>query len=210
VSGDGGIECEDWQRQEELTFPLTFAQFYAALASLRNGGVLILKTFSLMLPATQQILVEAQQWFGHVCVSKPTASKAANSELYIIAREFRFLSHARLNELKEMIGRSAHEMTMWSIPSSIDEATWAMHLATQLEPMFDNTVQRQVRRIYEFAGHESCIENNSKGGGGSEPPEENANNGDKSQCPTLSFGQARIYWNELHNGLPRWTPSGRS
>jgi 23S rRNA U2552 (ribose-2'-O)-methylase RlmE/FtsJ len=90
VVADGGFAIipEKLNHQETLCHRLIAVEVYTALAALQDGGVFILKMFDLMTLPSQQVLWLLAVVFDEVKLCKPVASKAANAEMYVVARGF--------------------------------------------------------------------------------------------------------------------------
>ena len=86
VTGDGAVEM-DHDRLEEEHWPLLVAQTEWALRFLRDGGCLVLKFFEGATPRTQAWLAWVSTCFTSVSVIRPRASRATNSERYLVARD---------------------------------------------------------------------------------------------------------------------------
>ena len=119
VTGDGGIDCEDCpEAQEERCFPLIYASYVTGLRCLHDGGTLVLKMFSKFHPATRQLLHHAATAFkvkSHIM--KPSSSKTANSEDYLVCTGFRrndFFTDTMKDRMMSWIGVVADKMVSWS------------------------------------------------------------------------------------------------
>ena len=89
VTADGGVNCASNPSEQELqTLPLLFAETLAALQVLKPRGTFVLKAFSLLECQSICLLYLLYASFEELRVCKPLASKAGNSELYIICRGY--------------------------------------------------------------------------------------------------------------------------
>jgi 23S rRNA (uridine2552-2'-O)-methyltransferase len=88
ATADGAVEM-DHARLEAEHLPLLRAQVAVACRLLAPGGTLVLKAFELLEHGTAVEVARLTHAFEAVSVIKPTASRATNSERYVVARGFR-------------------------------------------------------------------------------------------------------------------------
>lgn len=89
VTADGGINCAHNPADQELfTLPLLLAEVVTGLQAVKENGTFVIKAFSLFECQSVYILFLLYIAFTQVTVSKPVASKAGNSEVYIVCTGF--------------------------------------------------------------------------------------------------------------------------
>ena len=95
VTADGGFDfTQDFASQETTSLPLAYAQIAFALAVQRVGGTFVLKLFDTSTAASLDLLFILWSAYSSLDICKPTTSRPANSERYIVCRGFRAaLSH---------------------------------------------------------------------------------------------------------------------
>ncbi|RUP49154.1 FtsJ-like methyltransferase-domain-containing protein [Jimgerdemannia flammicorona] len=104
VTGDGSVDCSsDPNEQESLVSELHYAEAVCALGALRDGGSLVLKMFNLFECETICLLYMLGTYFDGLHVSKPSTSKSANAETYVIGTGFRGISDVALEQLMEFV-----------------------------------------------------------------------------------------------------------
>ncbi|RUS31875.1 FtsJ-like methyltransferase-domain-containing protein [Jimgerdemannia flammicorona] len=104
VTGDGSVDCSsDPNEQESLVSELHYAEAVCALGALRNGGSMVLKMFNLFECETICLLYMLGTYFDGLHVSKPSTSKSANAETYVIGTGFRGISDIALEQLMEFV-----------------------------------------------------------------------------------------------------------
>ena len=89
ITADGGFDFSiDFNKQELVASKLLFAQVSFALAMQKHGGTFILKVFDIFTKATVDILYLLSTLYEEVYVMKPNTSRIANSEKYIVCKQF--------------------------------------------------------------------------------------------------------------------------
>ena len=90
ITGDGGFDFSlDFNKQEEHSINLIFAQICFALAMQKENGSFILKVFDIFTCASIDLLYLLSLCYEKVYVMKPNTSRLANSEKYIICKYFK-------------------------------------------------------------------------------------------------------------------------
>ena len=90
ITGDGGFDFSvDFNKQEICSINLIFAQICFALAMQKKNGTFILKMFDLFTYASLDLLYILSLCYEKVYILKPNTSRFANSEKYIICKNFK-------------------------------------------------------------------------------------------------------------------------
>ena len=90
VTGDGGFDFSiDFNHQELLASKLLFAQICFALEIQKEGCHFILKVFDLFTRSSLECLYILSSMYEEVHIIKPSTSRLANSEKYIVCKIFR-------------------------------------------------------------------------------------------------------------------------
>tara|TARA_B100000963_G_scaffold361442_1_gene396891 strand:+ start:993 stop:2213 length:1221 start_codon:yes stop_codon:yes gene_type:complete len=90
ITGDGGVDySEDFNNQEQLTINLISSQVIYAIIMQKLKGNFILKIFDCFHENTINIIYLLGIFYEKVSISKPDTSRSANSEKYIICKNFR-------------------------------------------------------------------------------------------------------------------------
>ena len=91
ITADGGFDFSiDFNSQEINITQLLYAQICYAVCLQKNGGNFILKIFDSFMKHTIDLLYLLSSMYGEVYISKPQTSRYANSERYIICKNFLF------------------------------------------------------------------------------------------------------------------------
>ena len=89
ITGDGGFDFSvDFNNQELQIADLLMAQVFYALVMQKKGGCFVLKIFDSFMEHTLDLLCILSSFYEMVYVIKPYTSRYANSEKYIICKNF--------------------------------------------------------------------------------------------------------------------------
>jgi hypothetical protein len=90
-----------YSEEENINLPVVTGHTLASLINLEKGGITVLKQFSLFECGTISLLYLLSYCFNHVYITKPSSSKQANSEVYIVCVDFlNNLNSEQMNQLK--------------------------------------------------------------------------------------------------------------
>jgi 23S rRNA U2552 (ribose-2'-O)-methylase RlmE/FtsJ len=89
ITADGGIDVSnDFNKQEELVSKLIISQVIYAISMQKKGGHFVLKIFDIFSKLTIDILYILTRVYSEVYITKPFTSRLANSEKYIVCKNF--------------------------------------------------------------------------------------------------------------------------
>ena len=90
ITADGGFDFSiDFNKQETLATNLLFAQVSFAIAMQKTGGHFVLKIFDMFTKTTNDIIYLLSTLYKQVFIVKPSTSRLANSEKYIVCKYFK-------------------------------------------------------------------------------------------------------------------------
>ena len=90
VTADGGFDYSiDFNKQEQLSLKLIYAEIVAALLTNAKGGSFVLKIFDIYTVLTAKLIYLLCHYYDRVTITKPVTSRPANSEKYVVAQGFR-------------------------------------------------------------------------------------------------------------------------
>jgi 23S rRNA U2552 (ribose-2'-O)-methylase RlmE/FtsJ len=93
ITGDGGFDFSmDFNNQEIHISKLLFGQIAYAVTMQKKGGSFILKIFDSFMQHTIDLLYILSSFYEKVYIMKPNTSRYANSERYIVCKDFIFSS----------------------------------------------------------------------------------------------------------------------
>ena len=93
ITADGGFDfSSDFNNQENDIVKLLFAQACYAICLQKKGGHFVLKIFDCFMEHTIDILYILSAFYKNVYITKPNTSRYANSEKYIVCKNFLFAS----------------------------------------------------------------------------------------------------------------------
>jgi 23S rRNA U2552 (ribose-2'-O)-methylase RlmE/FtsJ len=91
ITADGGFDfSSDFNRQEISVTKLLFAQIAFALCMQKKNGHFILKIFDVFMEHTVDLLYLLSSFYEKVYITKPQTSRYANSEKYVVCKNFIF------------------------------------------------------------------------------------------------------------------------
>lgn len=91
ITADGGFDFyNDYNNQEIVVTQLLFAQISYAICMQKYGGHFILKVFDVFMEHTIDLLCILSSFYKEVYITKPHTSRYANSEKYIVCKNFLF------------------------------------------------------------------------------------------------------------------------
>ena len=89
ITADGGIDVSnDFNKQEKLVSKLLVAEIIYAVTMQKKGGHFILKIFDIFSKLTVDMLYLLSCLYSEVYITKPHTSRLANSEKYIVCKNF--------------------------------------------------------------------------------------------------------------------------
>ena len=89
ITGDGGFDFSiSFNDQEVLATRLIFAQIIFGLVMQKKGGSLVIKFFDIYTKPTIELLMILSNYYSSCFIYKPYTSRVANSEKYIICKNF--------------------------------------------------------------------------------------------------------------------------
>lgn len=89
ITADGGFDfSDDYANQELNMIPLLYGQIIYALCMQKQGGSFVLKVFDVFMQQTIDMMALLSSMYQHVYITKPNTSRYANSEKYIVCKDF--------------------------------------------------------------------------------------------------------------------------
>ena len=101
-TSDLGFETgsnNDYTRQELDHVHPNFGQVLAGLLTLKKGGHLVIKQYTLFQPLNITLYVVLLQLFTEVHICKPMTSRPTNSETYVVCKDYRINNTGNLQSL---------------------------------------------------------------------------------------------------------------
>ena len=104
ITADGGFDYSiDYNKQEQLSYRLFLCELTIAVSLQKPGGLYVFKIFDISTDFTIQIIYILYKSYNSVTIVKPFSSRSANSEKYVVCRDFVGISNANLNTLYNII-----------------------------------------------------------------------------------------------------------
>jgi 23S rRNA U2552 (ribose-2'-O)-methylase RlmE/FtsJ len=89
ITGDGGFDFSiDFNNQENTSLKLIFTQICYAIGLQKKHGSFVLKVFDIFTKPTVELMFLLSTMYEKVYITKPYTSRPANSEKYIVCKNF--------------------------------------------------------------------------------------------------------------------------
>ena len=178
ITADGGFDFSiDFNQQEIMATNLLLAQTSFAIAMQKINGHFILKIFDIFTKTTCDILYLLSCLYKKVYIVKPSTSRLANSEKYIVCKYFKGCSSKLINNIIS----EYHKLTKYSFLSSILNYNLDYYFINKIEEFNAIFGQQQIENINSTLS----LINNSKN--------------DKLENLKKNNIQKCIQWCEKHN-----------
>jgi len=103
VTADGGFDySNNFNGQEIDSYKIIFAEIFLALLILENGGNFVCKIFDIYSLFSLKLIYILTTCFSEIYIYKPLTSRPANSEKYIICKNFSGLDMNAKNKIIEL------------------------------------------------------------------------------------------------------------
>jgi len=98
ITADGGFDFSgDYNNQEKAAFRLVITQVAYAVTMQKHNGHFILKIFDIFEKSTRELIYLLSCLYEYVYISKPFTSRYANSEKYIVCKNFKYTNTDELS-----------------------------------------------------------------------------------------------------------------
>lgn len=125
VTCDGGFDySKDFNNQERNSWRIIFSEIVTGLLVQKKKGCLVCKMFDLFTHFSSQIIYILTALYEEVYIFKPSTSRPANSEKYIIAKGFKGVSTSSISSMLGVVER-------WDEITSINKNTKWLHIIIQ-------------------------------------------------------------------------------
>jgi 23S rRNA U2552 (ribose-2'-O)-methylase RlmE/FtsJ len=148
ITADGGFDFSlDFNQQEIIISRLLYAQMTFAILLQRQGGCFILKIFDAFMQHSVDILFILSSFYEKTYIIKPQTSRYANSEKYVVCKNFLFNSvdshypilHRTFEKMMASPEKYVHRFMTIPIP---------LHFVTRLEEYNAIFGQQQIENIH--------------------------------------------------------------
>tara|TARA_B110001450_G_scaffold110795_6_gene104618 strand:+ start:9991 stop:11388 length:1398 start_codon:yes stop_codon:yes gene_type:complete len=100
ITADGGFDFSiDFNKQEDLSLKLIISQIFFALIMQNTGGHFIIKFFDIFKFKTVELIFLLANLYENIYIYKPNTSRIANSEKYIICKNYKYVSKDFLTKI---------------------------------------------------------------------------------------------------------------
>ena len=103
ITADGGFDYSiDFNKQEELSYKIIFSEIFITLSIQKNGGNFVLKIFDIFTIFSLKCIYLLYNLYEEVYLYKPLTSRIANSEKYLICKNFKGIDNDLLENIKDI------------------------------------------------------------------------------------------------------------
>ena len=151
ITGDGGFDFSiDFNKQEESSLNLIFAEICFAMVMQKKGGSFVLKVFDTFSYCSVELLYLLTYLYEEVNITKPLPSRPANSEKYIVCTNFRMVPNLNIL-IKNVIDNysliKTHQL------SSILNVSISNHFLDKIKEINSIFGQTQIENILSILTH---------------------------------------------------------
>lgn len=144
ITADGGFDFSiDFNKQEILATNLLFAQVSFAIAMQKTNGHFVLKIFDIFTKTTSDIIYLLSTMYKHVFIVKPSTSRMANSEKYIVCKYFKGTNPTLINKIISQF----HKLKEHEYIASILDDNLDLYYLNKLEEYNAIFGQQQIENI---------------------------------------------------------------
>ncbi len=152
----------DYNNQELIQAPANIGQILTGLLTLKKGGSLVTKQYSIFEAITLSIMYATASFFDEFYICKPYSSREANSETYLVGKGFKGNVSLDHPYIQAMFARITKEVDI-NVPlfDAKDYPTDYIKFVTNCaEDIFINQINKlesDIERVYK------CLKSNHKG-----------------------------------------------
>lgn len=152
ITADGGFDFSaDFNQQETNIASLLFAQMCYAICLQKQGGHFVLKLFDTFMEHTLDILYILSSVYKKVYITKPQTSRYANSEKYLVCKNFIFPNDVHMfpyikAAFQKMIDKSYQKLHISRFLGNLNISTFFLYRIEEYNAIFG---QQQIENIYQ-------------------------------------------------------------
>ena len=100
VTADGGFDFSfNFNNQEQMSYRIIFCEIVMALSIQQKGGNFVCKFFDMYTKITMSFIYLLLSFYDELYITKPSTSRPANSEKYIVCKGFKGIDENYLQKL---------------------------------------------------------------------------------------------------------------
>lgn len=104
ITADGGFDFSyNFNKQEQMSYRIIFCEIVTALTCQKKGGSFICKFFDIYTNITQSLIYLLVSFYEEVYITKPYTSRPANSEKYMVCKNFKGIDNIYLQKLHILV-----------------------------------------------------------------------------------------------------------
>lgn len=103
ITADGGFDYSiDFNKQEEMSYKIIFSEIFITLSIQKIGGNFVLKIFDMFTIFTLKCIYLLYNLYDEIYLYKPLTSRIANSEKYLICKNYKGIDNDLLENIKNI------------------------------------------------------------------------------------------------------------
>lgn len=187
VTADGGFDYSiDFNHQEQLSYRMILTEIVIALSIQKVSGSFVCKFFDTYTLFSIKLLWLLNCTYEEVIITKPYTSRPANSERYIVARQFAGISSSYLDQLLSVLRNWETMEKRGQVQDIFGELTQSLYLNV-VSSYNSHTTQKQLSSII----HTLCLIDQDLS-----PKTQSSTSDDRQEISQIEFDQtlAAYYW----------------
>ena len=165
VTADGGFDFSyNFNKQEYLSCRIIFCEIVTALSIQRKGGSFVCKFFDIYNEITKSFIYLLKSCYENVYITKPNTSRPANSEKYVICKQFNGINEIYLQKLYILINNWEYiETNSLFINKIFDIDIDFIKKIDEINNKYFNIQIKNIKNTLEFIENNTeTIENNTE------------------------------------------------
>jgi len=151
ITADGGFDfTSSFNYQEQVSYRLIFSEILTSLHIQATGGHFVCKIFDIFSILSMKMIYLVYCFYEEVYIFKPQTSRPANSEKYLVAKNFRGIEPCWLQKLREIQdnwikdGKSTLDIAGLTLPNDFIQSIF------KFNQMFVNAQVDNIEQTLKF------------------------------------------------------------
>tara|TARA_A100001015_G_scaffold199331_1_gene222500 strand:+ start:221 stop:1354 length:1134 start_codon:yes stop_codon:yes gene_type:complete len=165
ITGDGGFDFSlDFDNQEQQSIKLLYAQICYALSIQKENGTFILKIFDIFTKGSLDLIYILCCFYSDITIMKPYTSRIANSEKYLICKNFKVKNYKLIEYLINNFDKFLENDKNISGFLNIDHSLYFINKIEEASAIFGQqqmeNINNTINKIINNDSNSELIKNN--------------------------------------------------